>query len=132
MTGKAKIVIATRANLHELRSLPRGTIIEAYKLTTKDGRAPIYSQSRLRYRVGANVSVKNYNSSDGAACGQGLNVGTRKWVRENVNWMGDRGNNRYVAVHFRPSDIVAMPLATSDPGKFRVKKLRVVRELNRI
>lgn len=75
------------------------------------------------YKVGKYVEENNYNASELEDCGAGLNVATLEWCIKN----NDKKDAVYIEVEFKPEDIVSIPLQSD--GKFRVKKLKVVRKL---
>ena len=77
-----------------------------------------------KYEVGGCVEEINCNTSELEDCGAGLNVATLEWCIKNNN-QGDSAV--YVEVEFKPEDIVSIPFQSD--GKFRVRKLKVVRIL---
>lgn len=128
---KKKIVIATADNLERLSELPRGTVIRAYKIVRRGGIPPLFSETRprLRYLVGKTVVEKNFNGDPRKGCGAGLNVGTLNWCREvcYVDACGFYPGDRLITVEFSSSDIVCVPYKNN--GKFRVKRLKVVKSV---
>ena len=100
--------------------------IRAYKIVTsagegicsrRDGHTPI------TYAVGESYAVEGADTDETRDCGAGLHVATLDWcLRE---W---REGYRIFVVEFEASDIAAIPIASD--GKFRVRRLTVVREVS--
>jgi hypothetical protein len=96
--------------------------MRAFKFVTADMKSPI--NGSVLYKVGKFVEEQNCNTSELEDCGAGLNVATLEWCVKNNN-QGD--NAIYLEVEFSPEDIVSIPFQSD--GKFRVKKLKVIRKL---
>ena len=96
--------------------------LRAFKFVTSDMKSPINGD--VTYKVGKYVEETNCNTSELEDCGAGLNVATLEWCIKNNN-QGDRAV--YLEVEFAPEDIVSIPFQSD--GKFRVRKLKVVRKL---
>ena len=95
--------------------------IRAFKFVTSEMKSPINGD--IVYKVGKYVGENNYNASELEDCGAGLNVATLEWCIKN----NDKKDAVYIEVEFKPEDIVSIPFQSD--GKFRVKKLKVVRKL---
>ena len=76
------------------------------------------------YKVGETYESKNYSDDERILCAEGLNVATLGWCLRDTN--GDSGKT-YIEIEFEPKNIVAIPYNTD--GKFRVKKLTVIRKI---
>jgi hypothetical protein len=124
-----KVVIATDKNLDTLKKLPKTTIIQAYKIVRKNGAPPVYSDERpkLRYRVGKTVIENNFDTNRYEDCGAGLNVATMQWCTDICypNACYKHEGDRIITVRFSPASIVCVP--HDSKGKFRVKRLKVVK-----
>lgn len=128
----SKIVVAKGDydDLAALESLPKDTIIHAYKATTSDGSPPYNDDGTIVYAVGYEYSERDYSTKKREDCGKGLNVATMNWV------IGDfsveiqyQGYNVFL-VSFSPKDIVCVPYRTN--GKLRVKRFDVVKNVTRM
>jgi hypothetical protein len=98
--------------------------IRAYKLVDAYGYSPMAAQqgySRLRYRVGDELSVDECNTDEFVHCGAGINLATLDWCMK--EW---RTDFRILVAEFNAADIAAIPTATD--GKFRVRRCKVVGE----
>ena len=78
----------------------------------------------MEYKVGKTYRFKSYDSDEFSQCGEGGNVATLMWCLKN-----DLNANQFIEVKFKVKDIVAIPYMTD--GKFRVKKLKVLRMIYR-
>jgi hypothetical protein len=93
----------------------------AYKYVNSDMKSP--QNGSLHYEVGKTIKEDDYQTDDTILCDKGLNVASLEWcLRE-----GSFGSP-IIEVEFKASDIVSIPYNTD--GKFRVKKLKVVRLLS--
>ena len=99
----------------------QSSTIRAYKLTKADGTGP-YNDGII-YSVGKTYEVNDANTDPFEHCAAGINVATLDWcLRE---W---RTGYRIFVVEFTKEDIAAIPNGTD--GKFRLKKCKVVREMD--
>ena len=96
--------------------------IRAYKLVDSQYRSPIQTSGKLTYGVGETLEVAESNTDPLVDCGAGINVATMPWIM--ANWSSGR---RVLLVEFTAADIAAIPLGD---GKFRVRKVTVIRELD--
>jgi hypothetical protein len=96
--------------------------IRAYKLVNSEYRSPIQSTGKLTYKPGDVVEAEA-DPAPTVQCGKGVNVATLPWCLS--NW---REGHRIMVVEFTRKDIAAIPVGD---GKFRVSKVRVVREIDR-
>lgn len=128
-----KVVIAVQKNLNKLTKLPAATKIHGYKIVREDGAPPlkVCYRPNLRYVLGKTVTEKTYNSDVTRSCGAGLNVSTQRWIKNEYGACDDSTimayfGDKLITVEFSPKDIVCIPI--NNEGKFRVKKLKVVKE----
>ena len=96
--------------------------IRAYKLVSADYGSPIQTDHRLIYKVGKTLKVAKPNTAPTVLCGAGINVATLPWVMR--EWSEGK---RILLVEFTAADIAAIPVGD---GKFRVRKVTVIRELD--
>ena len=96
--------------------------IRAYKLVDGEYRSPIQTSGKLTYKPGDVVEAEA-NPDPTVQCGKGVNVATLPWCLS--NW---QDGYRIMVVEFTRKDIAAIPVGD---GKFRVSKVRVVREIDR-
>ena len=97
--------------------------IRAYKLVDADYRSPIQSNGKLTYKIGETVEAKTCDPDEAKQCAAGINIASLPWCcRE---W---REGFRILLVEFAAKDIVAIPFGTD--GEFRVKKVKVVKEID--
>jgi len=76
------------------------------------------------YQIGKTYVFKNCDDNEQNLCGAGGNVATLMWcLKDNLY------ANEFIEVEFYVKDIVAIPYRTD--GKFRVKKFKVIRKINR-
>ena len=94
--------------------------IQAYKLVDGDYRSPIQTSGKLIYEIGATVEAKA-DPNPNRQCAAGLNIATLPWCL--ANW---QPGHRVLTVEFTKKDVAAIPVGD---GKFRVSKLRVVKEI---
>ena len=95
--------------------------IRAYKLVDSEYQSPIQSSGKLTYKVGDTVEVKA-DTDPTVQCGRGVNLATLPWCLR--NW---QSGYRILVCEFKRADIAAIPVGD---GKFRVRKCRVVREID--
>jgi len=108
-------------DLYILKFMPSNTILTAWKYI-KDGKSP---HQYSVYEVGKTYKEKDYCTNEQELCGKGLNVATLQWcLRDNRD-----KDIELLEVQFKVSDIIAIPYATD--GKFRVKKMKVLRKITR-
>jgi len=107
-------------DLYSLKLLPKNTVLTFWKYL-RDGTSPYRN---FKYEVGKEYKFEQYNSDENNQCGEGGNVATLMWCLKD-----DLNANEFIEVEFRVKDIVAVPHLTD--GKFRVKKLKVLRKMNR-
>jgi len=107
-------------DLYILKLQPPTTKLRAWKYLF-DGNSPYQN---MIYEVGNTYTENNYDRDETVTCGRGLNVATLQWcLHDNTD------ANEFLEVEFEAQDIIAIPFATD--GKFRVKKLKVIRKINR-
>ena len=96
--------------------------VRAFKYLNGD----ISPYQNCKYKVGKTYkeALKNCDKDEGNSCGKGLNLATLEWCLQDANFDLSK---TYVEVEFDAKDIIAIPYASD--GKFRVRKLRVVRKL---
>jgi hypothetical protein len=109
-------------DLYLLKFQPVNTKLRAWKFLHRGGTSPYQNHP---YEVGKSYSTSDFSTDERGACDKGLNVATLQWCLRN----SDAEDNVFIEVEFRAGDIVAVPFATD--GKFRVKKLRVVRSISK-
>jgi uncharacterized protein YjbI with pentapeptide repeats len=80
----------------------------------------------FKYKIGETYSTDSFEEDERILCGNGFNVATLNWCL--LNTYQDL-TKCYIEVEFDPNDIIAIPFHTD--GKFRVKKLTVVRKLTK-
>ena len=78
----------------------------------------------FKYEIGKTYEVKEFDTDEFNECGKGLNVATLEWCLKDTNFSLDK---TYIEIEFDPKDIVAIPYFTD--GKFRVKKLKVIKKV---
>jgi len=100
--------------------------IRAYKIVDAFGEG-IYARAGghipIVYAVGESYAVEGADTDETHDCGAGLHVATLDWCLR--AW---REGYRILVVEFEAADIAAIPIASD--GKFRVRRLTVVRELD--
>ena len=100
--------------------------IRAFKFL--DGDKSPFQEDKITYKVGKTYSLKKdkCNFDEYELCGSGLNIATLDWcLRETECDLG----KTYIEVEFTAKDIVAIPY--NSDGKFRVKKLKVIKKLTK-
>jgi len=107
-------------DLYSLKLLPENTVLTFWKYL-RNGLSPYQD---MKYEVGKTYKFKSYNSDESQQCGEGGNVATLMWCLKD-----DLEANQFIEVKFKVKDIVAIPYVTD--GKFRVKKLKVLRMIDR-
>ena len=90
-----------------------------YKLVTKDGTGPFYSD--ITYRIGELYSIADADTDETVQCGTGISVATLPWCLRN-----HRDGYRVLIVEFTAKDIAAIPVGTD--GKVRLHRCKVVAE----
>jgi hypothetical protein len=113
------------SDLYSLKLLPKDTTLTYWKFL-KNGKSPIQDSGKIKYVVGKTYTEKDCNKDEFDECGAGLNVATIQWCLKNTI-----GNDsvELIECQFKVSDIVAIPYWTD--GKFRVKRLKVLRKISR-
>jgi uncharacterized protein YjbI with pentapeptide repeats len=113
------------ADLYSIKMQPKETILHYWKYLN-NGKSPIQTDNPIFYEVGKTYTEKKLDKDEFNECGEGLNVATLQWCLQNTI-----GNNDvdFIEVEFKVKDIIAIPYFTD--GKFRVKKLKVLRKLTR-
>jgi len=108
--------------LYLLKFQPAETKLRAWKYL-RNGLSPY---REVAYAVGKVYSVKEYSGDERILCDAGLNVATLDWcLADSVG----KDAVEFLEVEFKAGDIIAVPLATD--GKFRVRKLKVLRKITR-
>ena len=107
-------------DLYSLKLLPKDTILTFWKYL-RNGSSPYQN---MKYEIGKKYKFKNYNSNENNQCGKGGNVATLMWCLKD-----DLNANEFIEIEFKVKDIVAIPYMTD--GEFRVKRLKVLRKINR-
>jgi len=107
-------------DLYSLKLLPPETKLTFWKYL-KNGESPY---QEYQYEVGREYSSDEFDNNEANLCGTGLNVATLTWCLKD-SFPADE----FIEVEFLAGDIIAIPYATD--GKFRVKKLKVLRQINR-
>jgi len=98
--------------------------LKAFKYLNKNNVSPYKDFS---YEIGKTYSLKKEECvyDEMIHCGAGFNVATLDWCL--VDSLHKINDYNYIEVEFDPKDIVAIPYNTN--GKFRVKKMKVLRQL---
>jgi hypothetical protein len=78
------------------------------------------------YKVGKTYEVKDFDTDIFNLCGKGINVASLEWCLQDT---GFNLNKTYVEVEFDACDIICVPFASD--GKFRVRKIKVLRKLTK-
>ena len=107
-------------NLYILKFQPPKTILRAWKYI-QNGKSPYQNAV---YQVGKVYIEKRCSTDERIACDKGLNVATLQWCLNDGN-----DNAEFLEVEFYAEDIIAIPFATD--GKFRVRRFKVLRKINR-
>jgi hypothetical protein len=79
-----------------------------------------------KYKVGKTYTVDDFSDDERLTCAPGINVATIDWCLREIHCNLDK---IYIEVEFSPEDIVAIPY--NNDGKFRVKKIKVIRIIPR-
>jgi len=107
-------------DLYSLKLLPKNTILTFWKYLI-GGLSPYQD---AKYEIGKEYKFKDYDSDENKQCGLGGNVATLMWcLKDNLDV------DEFIEVEFKVKDIVAIPYISD--GKFRVKKFKVLRKINR-
>lgn len=107
-------------DLYSLKLLPEDTTLTFWKYL-RGGLSPYQN---MKYEVGKEYKFKDYDSDENKQCGLGGNVATLMWcLKDNLDV------DEFIEVEFKVEDIVAIPYISD--GKFRVKKFKVLRKINR-
>jgi len=96
-------------------------LITAFKYLDKGMISPYQNHE---YKIGETYETDKYDTDERVLCGEGYNVATLEWCLRDTDCDLDR---IYIEVEFMASDIVTIPY--NSDGKFRVRKLTVVRKL---
>ncbi len=112
------------SDLYSIKQLPKDTVLTYWKYII-NGKSPIQG-NKIEYKVGKTYAVTDCNNDEYESCGAGLNVATIFWcLKETIS----NNDVELIECQFKVSDIVAIPYWTD--GKFRVKKLKVIRKISR-
>lgn len=131
-----KKVVVTPANIGKLRTLPRNTIIRAYKAVGDSGCSAV-QYADMGYKIGGVYRVARPSHSDRDDCGRGLHVGTKEWCKDFFTRF-DRSRCYLAIVEFCVKDIAAVPYdydwrwprRKRYYGKFRVSRLKIVQKVS--
>ena len=80
----------------------------------------------FEYKIGKTYICKDYDSDERKLCSKGYNVATLDWCLKDTNY---NLSKTYIIVEFEAKDIIAIPY--NSDGKFRVKKMKIVRKLTK-
>jgi len=78
----------------------------------------------IEYKIGKTYICKDFDDDERKLCSKGYNVATLDWCLRDTNYDLSK---TYIIVEFEAKDIVAIPY--NSDGKFRVKKMKIVRKL---
>jgi len=96
--------------------------LRAYKYLDNTFESPY---RKFKYEIGKAYETYGYNDDERYSCGSGYNVATLDWcLRDTEKDL----SKIYIEVEFTAKDIVAIPYNSS--GKFRVKKMKILRKLS--
>jgi len=109
-------------DLYILKFQSADSKLRAWKFLKVDSTSPYQGH---RYEVGQSYVADDFSTDERIACDKGLNVATLQWCLRNSN----SEDNLFIEVEFLAGDIIAVPLATD--GKFRVKALKVLRQITK-
>ena len=100
--------------------------IKAFKFLEGD-KSPMH-EDKITYKVGKTYLLKQdkCDFDEYVLCGAGLNVATLNWCLRETGCNLDK---TYIEVEFTANDIIAIPY--NSDGKFRVKKLKVIKKLTK-
>ena len=107
------------SDIYYLLTLQKPTILKAWKYLL-NGKSPYQFHS---YEVGKVYKFDDMNEDKYELCGKGGNIATLNWCLKN-NLQADE----FIEVEFDTKDLI-VPYFTD--GKFRTKKFKVLRKLNR-
>ena len=107
-------------NLYSLKLLPKSTKLRYWKYLT-NGKSPYQG---FAYKVGEVYTFDEYSEDEKKLCAEGGNVATLQWCLQD-GYIADE----FIEVEFQVKDIAAIPYYSD--GKFRVKRFKVLRKLNR-
>jgi len=108
-------------DIYSLKLLPEETILTFWKFL-KNGHSPY--NGNIEYKVGEEYKFSDCVKSEYLECAKGGNVATLMWCLKS-----DFGADEFIEVQFQVKDIGALPICSD--GKFRVKKFKVLRKINR-
>ncbi len=112
------------SDLYSIKQLPKDTVLTYWKYII-NGKSPI-QDNKIEYKVGKTYAVTDFDIDEYKECSKGLNVATIFWcLKETIG----NNNAELIECQFKVSDIVAIPYFTD--GKFRVKRLKVLRKISR-
>jgi hypothetical protein len=97
------------------------TKLKAWKYL-RNGESPYRNK---KYKVGKIYIENNFDTDEQKECSSGLNVATLSWCLKDC-----KDANEFIEVEFFVRDIIAIPFNTD--GKFRVKRFKVLRQVNRV
>ena len=107
-------------DLYSLKLLHKATKLVYWKYLT-NGKTPYQNAT---YEIGKVYTFSNCNSNENDDCGEGGNIATLIWCLKDSSKADE-----FLQIEFQVKDIVAIPYTTD--GKFRVKKFKVLKKLNR-
>ena len=107
-------------DLYSLKGQPPETVLRFWKYL-KNGKSPY---QHFKYEVDKEYEFDDYSADEQESCAKGGNVATLVWCLKDSSVADE-----FIEVEFKVSDIVAIPYATD--GKFRVKRFKVIRKINR-
>ncbi len=134
MKTKRANILRTERDLDRLRLNKKGVWL-GYKLTDQEGRSkrsshhPDHWGEFLEYKVGKVVRAPNLDERVQQSCGAGVNVGTFRWLKQTRGHSFSRSEpTRMFLVEFDASKAV---IPTNAVGKLRVRKVRVIAEVDK-
>jgi hypothetical protein len=95
--------------------------LRAFKYLDDNNRSPYRDKI---YEIGKTYTCDKYDSDERHLCGAGLNIATLDWCLRNTYCDLTK---TYIEIEFNAEDILAIPYNTD--GKFRVRKLKVIRRI---
>ena len=100
-----------------------------FKIVGRDYQSPTQS-IKITYTVGETVTVPDADTDPDRDCGAGINVATLDWLYKEYKLFSaeNRAKYRLLAIDCEASDIACIPNGTT--GKVRLKKGKVVSELD--
>ncbi|MBU0977996.1 MAG: pentapeptide repeat-containing protein [Nanoarchaeota archaeon] len=122
------------ANLWEADNVPSIFKTDLYILKAQPGKLRAYKflngdkspYQNFKYEVGKTYTADDCDDNELVECSRGINVATLDWCLRRTN--GDL-TKTYIEVEFLAKDIVAIPYFSD--GKFRVRKVKALRKLNK-